>query len=270
MDDSPRSSSRRRDSAAHVVEIAFWIVGVVLLVAAVAFVGSGYWFQRVASARLDEQLARADRQRQAIAVNSGDVIGRLEIPRLKLSVVVAFGDDNGTLRVAAGHLPDSPLPWDGGNSVIAAHRDSYFRPLQRIRKGDIVRLTTIRGVFEYTVTDSFIVKPDDLSVMERTDRPSLTLITCYPFQFVGTAPQRFIVRGERSLASAAGVATPVKSTVERRADRRPRAAAAAPSARRSAAAARTGAGKDRRPATAPRSGATPQRPPRRAADRPSL
>ena len=124
------------------------------------------------------------------------VVGVLEIPRLKLSEVVASGEDDKTLKVALGHLLDTPLPWAQGNSVLAAHRDTHFRPLRDIRQGDLVRLKTRKGVFEYSVKDTMIVAPTDVWVMAPSEERRLTLITCYPFNYVGSAPQRFIVTAE--------------------------------------------------------------------------
>jgi LPXTG-site transpeptidase (sortase) family protein len=223
---------RRALGRIDAVEAGCWALAVILLVAAVAIVARGALYQRVQGARLDARLAQPGRAAARIPVKHGDVIGRLEVPRLGLSVIVAEGDDTGTLSVAAGHLSDSPLPWDDGNSVVAAHRDSYFRPLQRIRHGDVVRLTTIRGVLLYKVVDASIVEPDDLSVMDPTPNASLTLITCYPFSFVGTAPQRFIVRAERVNEGAAGKGPLVSPDRETGGPRSRPAAARAPSARR--------------------------------------
>jgi sortase A len=121
------------------------------------------------------------------------VVGVLEIPRLKLSEVVASGDDDKTLDLAIGHLRDTPLPWTSGNSVLAAHRDTHFRPLRHIRQGDLIRLKTRQGVLEYSVKDTMIVAPKDVWVMAPTTGRRLTLVTCYPFNYVGSAPQRFIV-----------------------------------------------------------------------------
>jgi sortase A len=127
----------------------------------------------------------------------GDPIGRIEVPRLHLSAVVANGDDDGTLRVAIGHLPDTPLPWEPGNSALAGHRDTFFRGLRGIRVGDDLRLLTAYGDFTYQVTRMVIVMPDDLSVLAPTPQATLTLVTCYPFSFIGHAPKRFIVQAER-------------------------------------------------------------------------
>ena len=131
---------------------------------------------------------------------TGSLIGSLDIPRLGLSAVIAEGDDDATLKVAIGHLPDTPLPWHDGNSALAGHRDTFFRPLQHIRVGDELRVSTARGDFRYQVRETMVVGPNDVWVLDPTDRPMLTLITCYPFSYVGKAPRRFIVRAERPIA----------------------------------------------------------------------
>ena len=103
-----------------------------------------------------------------------------------------------TLRRGAGHIPATPRPEEGaGNVGIAAHRDSFFRGLKDVRKNDTVELTTLDGTFRYEVEWTKIVQPEDVSVLEPTDEPALTLVTCYPFYYVGSAPQRFIVRAVR-------------------------------------------------------------------------
>ena len=131
-------------------------------------------------------------------VSRGEPIGVLNIPRLGVSAVVAEGDDAGTLKVGIGHLPDTPMPWRDGNSALAAHRDTFFRPLKDVRVGDELYLTTPgHRELRYLVRETMVVRPDDLWVLDPTRVPTLTLITCYPFYFVGDAPQRFVVRAER-------------------------------------------------------------------------
>jgi sortase A len=133
----------------------------------------------------------------ATRLRAGEIIGRVDIPRLKLSAVVAEGDDEKTLRKAVGHLPDTPLPWQRqGNVGLAAHRDGLFRPLEKIKTDDDVRVVTARGEYHYRVTRTHIVDPDDVWVLAPTATPTVTLITCFPFSFVGDAPQRFIVQAE--------------------------------------------------------------------------
>ncbi len=127
---------------------------------------------------------------------------------------MAEGDDDSTLGKAVGHLPDTPLPWQTtGNAAFAAHRDGLFRPLRDIRVNDEVRIVTPRGEFLYRVKKTQIVDPEDVWVLAPTKTPTLTLITCYPFSFVGHAPQRFIVQAERAEPDPPGVA--FKGTVLR-------------------------------------------------------
>lgn len=128
----------------------------------------------------------------------GDLIGRLTIPRLDVSAIVLEGVDKKTLRRGAGHIPATALPeQEEGNVGIAAHRDSFFRGLKDIREDDEIELNTLDGTFRYKVEWTKIVQPTDVSVLEPTDGPALTLVTCYPFYFVGSAPKRFIVRASR-------------------------------------------------------------------------
>jgi sortase A len=137
----------------------------------------------------------------------GSMIGRVDVPRLKLSAAIAEGDDDTTLGKAVGHLPDTPLPWQrSGNAAFAAHRDGLFRPLKNIRVNDEVNVVTPRGDFLYRVTKTQVVNPEDVWVLASTKTASLTLITCYPFSFVGHAPKRFIVQAERVIPEPAGVA----------------------------------------------------------------
>jgi sortase A len=107
--------------------------------------------------------------------------------------------------MAIGHLSDTPLPWHDGNSALAGHRNTFFRPLQHIRVGDELRVSTVRGDFRYQVRETMVVGPDEVWVLDPTDRPMLTLITCYPFNYVGKAPRRFIVRAERTSTSLSKV-----------------------------------------------------------------
>jgi sortase A len=127
----------------------------------------------------------------------GDVIGELEIPRLHVSVMVFEGDDAGILSQGAGHIPGTALAPGGGTIGIAAHRDTYFRPLRAIHANDLITLTTPSGTSRYTVTETRVVRPSDVGVLERAPGRDLTLVTCYPFYFVGSAPERFIVHAHK-------------------------------------------------------------------------
>jgi sortase A len=128
---------------------------------------------------------------------SGGLIGRMEIPRLGLSVVVIEGTSETTLRRAAGHIAGTALPGQPGNVGISGHRDTFFRPLRNIRRDDIITLTTLLGEYRYRVISTRIVPPTNVAVLDPDGTELLTLVTCYPFYFVGPAPSRFIVRAER-------------------------------------------------------------------------
>lgn len=136
-------------------------------------------------------------------IKDDSVIGRLEIARLGISVIVLEGDDDHTLRIAAGHVPDTALPGYGGNVAIAAHRDTFFRPLENIRTKDKITLETATGAFQYQVDATWVVAPDRVEVLDPTPKPALTLVTCYPFHFVGSAPYRFIVRAHQIASASA-------------------------------------------------------------------
>jgi len=122
------------------------------------------------------------------------LVGRLDIPRLGVSDLIAEGDDDRTLGAAIGHLPDTPLPWQPGNSALAGHRDSVFRPLRDVRIGDRLRIVTTHGTFDYRVVETLIVEPEETWVLAPSTERALTLVTCYPFTYIGNAPKRFVVR----------------------------------------------------------------------------
>jgi sortase A len=130
-------------------------------------------------------------------VRRGDVIGELDIPRLQLSVMVFEGDDAGILSQGAGHIPGTALSAGSGNIGIAAHRDTYFRPLRLIHANDVIALKTPAGTSRFTVTETEIVQPSAIGVLSRAPGRDLTLVTCYPFFFVGSAPERFIVHARK-------------------------------------------------------------------------
>lgn len=127
----------------------------------------------------------------------GDVLGELTIPRLHLSVMVFEGDDNGILKIGAGHIPGTPLPPHDGNICIAAHRDTFFRPLRAIHANDLVTLRTPFGITRFAVTETEIVLPSRIDVLAQAHGRDLTLVTCYPFSYIGHAPQRFIIHAKK-------------------------------------------------------------------------
>lgn len=130
----------------------------------------------------------------------GEVIGEIRIPRLGVKAVIVQGDAPELLDQAVGHVPQSALPGERGNVALAGHRDRLFRPLRQIRQGDTIMLETFRGSFTYEVESAFVVPSTEVGVLQSSSASELTLITCYPFDYVGHAPNRFIVRG-RGIAS---------------------------------------------------------------------
>lgn len=125
---------------------------------------------------------------------TGSTLGRLEIPRLGVTAVIRAGSDARTLRLAVGHIPGTAQPGAAGNIGLAGHRDTFFRRLADIRADDEIRVVTTSGMFRFEVEDTRIVSPTDTWVLDPTQTPTLTLVTCYPFTYIGSAPDRFIVR----------------------------------------------------------------------------
>jgi sortase A len=140
---------------------------------------------------------------ESLAQASSAPLGILRIPKIDLEVAVLEGTDDLTLNRAVGHIEDTAKPGEAGNVGIAGHRDGYFRGLKEIAKGDTMELETLSGVDTYRVTDVWIVKPEDVQVLAETPQPSVTLVACYPFYFVGHAPQRYIVRAVRESRATA-------------------------------------------------------------------
>jgi sortase A len=136
--------------------------------------------------------------------------GKLEIPDVGLSVVVEDGIDRRTLRRSVGHLPDTAYPGEVGNVVLAAHRDGLFRPLRDVRSGHHLRITTTDGTFEYSVVSTDVVAPHRVDLIAPGPFEEVTLVTCYPFYYVGPAPERFLVKARRLSADPA-IETPPHS-----------------------------------------------------------
>ena len=165
-----------------------------------------YGWVWLSAAREQDALGRElERSRAAVASEARDrkapaaplelraLVGRIEVQRINLSAVAREGVDTRTLRGSAGHVPGSALPGEAGNAAFAAHRDTFFRPLRGVRRGDEIAVTTAHGEFRYVVSGTRIVEPSDVSVLRASAEPTLTLVTCYPFDYIGSAPQRFVV-----------------------------------------------------------------------------
>lgn len=221
----PRPQARRRNPVKKIAEAICWMIAAITLGWFCYVQAESYLFQGEQSRRLDA-LLRARNSPAAPATNAavtsardaeddslpmfartpppkvydaapGDLLGRIEIPRLKVSATIIEGDDTDDLRHAVGHIPGTALPWESGNIGLAGHRDSFFRKIGDLRDGDQIVLTTVRGTFQFRASQFAIVKPDDVGVLSSLQQPALTLVTCYPFHYVGAAPQRFVIRAWR-------------------------------------------------------------------------
>ncbi|HEV3278132.1 MAG TPA: class D sortase [Terriglobia bacterium] len=144
------------------------------------------------------------RENVRVPLAEGALIGRLEVPRLRLSTIVLEGDSDPVLREGLGHIPSTSLPGAPGNVAIAGHRDTFFRALKDVRKNDAIALATPDGTYRYTVQSVQVVGPDDTQVLAPSDHAGLTLVTCYPFYFVGSAPERYIVHAQQIGTPAPG------------------------------------------------------------------
>lgn len=127
----------------------------------------------------------------------GALIGRLSIPRLNLSAMVREGIDRKTLKLAIGHIPATALPGEAGNVGVAGHRDTFFRGLKDLKAGDEIQISTLSGDFRYLVESLVVVEPDNAGALAPTSENVLTMVTCYPFYYVGAAPKRFVVKARQ-------------------------------------------------------------------------
>jgi sortase A len=183
-----------------------WARGFLLLVGVVALTYVGFTlleaklFQSSANdALLAQSETAANTNVLKSTIRGGDVLGRIDVPRLGLSVAILQGTSSRTLRLGAGHIEGTPLPGEPGNSGIAGHRDTFFRSLKDIRKDDEIQFQTATGLLRYEVDWTKIVGPDDMSVLRSSgDDSTLTLVTCYPFYLVGPAPKRFVVHARKN------------------------------------------------------------------------
>jgi len=132
--------------------------------------------------------------RRAVEESAATPLAVLRIPRLRIEVPVLPGTDDRTLDRAVGHIDDTALPGADGNSGIAGHRDGFFRGLKDIAEGDVIELETTQVKEIYRVERTWVVDPEDVSVLDPTPTRALTLVTCYPFYYIGPAPRRYIVR----------------------------------------------------------------------------
>jgi len=176
------------------------IIGILALTYVVFILISARIYQKNAVSVLDKQI-QAEEQHKAeqpvLTINEGDVLGRIDIPRIGVSVAVLQGTTSRTLRLGVGHINGTALPGEPGNIGIAGHRDTYFRALKDIRRDDEIQLETAAGITRYEVEWIQVTSPSDIGVLAPTTESSLTLVTCYPFYYIGAAPKRFIVHAHK-------------------------------------------------------------------------
>ena len=178
-----------------------WVLilgGIVLLFLGIREVVDSWLGQREAERAFERSRERAAQEPAPEAARPfvpdlGPAMARLSVPRLGSAWFVYPGADKKSLRLGPGHLTGTAMPGTAGNCVIAAHRDTHFRALKDVKKGDEILVTTRQGEFRYRVTKISIVSPKNTAALRPTPGGVLNLITCYPFYYVGSAPRRFIV-----------------------------------------------------------------------------
>lgn len=180
------------------IEIALWVAGSVALLYCGCVLGSA----AITQARLEHAMKRASANRHAAGPMAPGLVGQLEIRRVGISAAVLEGVDAKTMAVAVGHVPGTAKPGQPGNVVMAAHRDTFFRPLRNIKVNDEIRFDTGGHTLRYRVVSTEIVDPKDVAVLQSHHKNELTLVTCYPFYYVGAAPKRFIVHAVPVTAGA--------------------------------------------------------------------
>ncbi len=199
MNPRGRATKGPRRTSASILRGAYYFllaVGILALGYAGYVVADAHAYQAIENWRLGHASQRAGPR----LLMEGSVIGEIQVPRIGLTAIVVQGDSPKVLRRAVGHIPETALPGEWGNVALAGHRDTFFRPLRKIRPGDLITLQTPEGHFQYRVESAAIVSPGDVQVLQASSGRKLTLITCFPFDYVGSAPNRFIVRA-REVAS---------------------------------------------------------------------
>ena len=176
----------------RVMSLALVVIGVVLL----GYVAGEYWGMYRSQKNLE-----AEWQRQAATaiapgkapVSPDQLLTRLEIPKIQMDAIVVEGASRRELSEGPGHMKQTAQPGETGNAVITAHRDTFFRHIYELNRGDQIKVRRSGRLFTYEVTGKRIVMPEDVSVIKPTDNAQLTLITCYPTYYIGPAPKRLVV-----------------------------------------------------------------------------
>lgn len=186
-------------------EIALWVTGALLLGGALVTIVESRVYQARQGRAFSERERMASSPSASAPAAAPDVdplvLGRIEIPRVGVSAIVREGDDAATLSIAVGHIPGTARPGETGNVALAGHRDSFFRALRNIRAGDVIRIRVPGRGDEYRVDSTEVVGAEETRVLASTRNAVLTLVTCYPFGWIGHAPRRFIVHARLLPAS---------------------------------------------------------------------
>jgi sortase A len=188
--------SRMLRRALGYCEVLCWSAGVLALAYFVwiSLSTRRYQSQQAARLRTLQQLAA----QEPPATEPGDPLGKISIPRIGISAIIQEGIDERTLRLAVGHFPESPTPGKAGTVALAGHRDTFFRGLARVRLNDLIQIESTGRTYKYKVIRTYVVKASDLNVLRSSSQSDLTLITCFPFRYIGPAPERFIVQSRLS------------------------------------------------------------------------
>ncbi len=180
--------------ALHTAERLLWVVALLCI----AWSGL-VWQHAHAAGRTARRLAAAPLRAEAAnppgtnLPGNGAILGELRIPALRVRVPIVQGDDDDALRLGVGHIPETPLPGGLGTVGLAGHRDTFLRPLRRLRSQTLLEVSEGPSLYRYRVDSTEIVTPDKVDVLATKSTPQLVLVTCYPFHFIGHAPFRFIV-----------------------------------------------------------------------------
>lgn len=168
-------------------------VGAILLGYVCSEYAAMYREQQILHQQWQEQQASSAASASSEPVSKHDGLTRVSIPKIDLDVIVVEGTNHKALRLGPGHLKGTPAPGEAGNSVISAHRDTFFRNIYELKNGDPIQVRRDGRTYTFEVTGKKIVMPNDLSVLKKTSDTRLTLITCYPIYYIGPAPKRLVV-----------------------------------------------------------------------------
>ncbi len=199
----PATTRPKRKGAAifRAASYFFLAFGLLALAYSVYIVVDARAYQSYEQAKFESKLENGKGEPPPLLVEGG-VIGEIQVPRLRLKAIVVQGDSHTILRRAVGHIPQTALPGEQGNVALAGHRDTFFRPLRNIQPGDAITLKTPDRDFQYVVESTAIVAASEVGVLAASTGRTLTLITCFPFDYVGAAPNRFIVRAHELVPSS--------------------------------------------------------------------